>query len=151
MKKVRYFIPFIALALLFSCAGIQGIPDTPEGRGLIAMDTYYGLKATYEREVAMPNLSEEYKDILEYKREALIGLYFSVKMYNEYVDLGFVSAKTLNDVYTKYINIAEFPFLDLAYIYEEYMKTGELDYVMLELVIDVMIAELSARALSKLM
>ena len=149
-QKGRGIMTIMALIVMlsFGCAGLQ--PITKEGAGLMSMNSWDDQKAVFETEVAMPDLSEDFKKILRIKREILIGSFYSIKMYNEYIEFGFVTAETLTDLYTKYINIAEIPFEEIVEIYKRYVETGELDAIVLEQVIDMMIAQLTAMALSRM-
>lgn len=139
---------FVGVFALSNCAGLQ--PVTKHGVGLMSMKAWDDQEAVYKSEAAMPDLSDRFKKILRVKREILVGSFYSIKMYNEYIENGFVTSKTLTDLYTKYINIVEFPFEDLVSVYEQYRETGKLDTTVLESVVDMMIARLNAMALSRM-
>ena len=131
----------LALLLLFGCAGmVPNVPDIPESTGIVYMDTWEELKAQFNQEAAMPNLSETYKDVLRQKREALKGLYYGALMHGEYTELGYLTAETLDRVFAEYINIAEIPFGDIVSIYWRYKNTGELDVTAFEAALDMAIA-----------
>ena len=151
--RVKIILPLIFIFFVtgaFGCSYmVKDVPDIPESAGITYMETWWELADNYNQEVATPNLSEDYKDILEKKREALIGLFYGAKLYNEYIQYGYVTAETLNEIWEKYINIAEVPFFDLVQIYEDYKESGSLDPLMLENVLEMVIDKIETMVIEK--
>ena len=152
--KRKLFVPLILIAFITGISGSCSLMNSeliPEGRGLALMKSYNKLEAAYNEEAAMPNLSDNYKKILVQKRKGLIGLFYAITMYNDYVDVGYVKAETLNKMYEYYVNIPNVPFKSIVEIYEEYVKTGIIDIYLMDSILEDVIKQLTAWALKDIM